>query len=400
MISVVIPTVHRRELLQRAVEGALRQCVPFAAEIIVVDNSSEGQQKWIVDATAEFRSVAVSPTLRYVHEPRRGLTNARNRGVSEAKGELIVFLDDDERPLASDWLANLIDAATRSGADAIFGSVIPEYDIAPPRFSIFITELYSRDVPRPGLADITDLVSMLGTGNSCFRRQSCFGDRQAPFSVEFNSTGGEDVDLLFRLRRAGKRFAWAANAAVYEYVPLEKLDKSNLAERRFRQGQQRAYLQISSHPRRYDALLFWMAVGTIQVTYHYVAGRLAELFGREEQSEQHKIQIWGGLGKILWQAKHRRNHYSPQDRGGGPPRKLRLRAHRTTTMAASPYAIVRSDHSRLQFDDTRSIRRLGRPQGEFICCEQLWRLMLPNQFRFDPVKTKSPHASAQFRVIE
>ena len=312
LISVVIPTVERRELLVRAVQSVCQQRLRSgSAEIIVIDNSPDGRQRQIVESVVQPSDSRI--TVRCVHEPKRGLVFARNRGVAEAKGDFVVFLDDDEYPADPDWLTNLVDAAAQSGVDAAFGPVVPEFEVEPARISAFIMSVYSRDTRRADHTDVTDLTTDLGTGNSCFRRQTCFDSLGKPFTYEFNSTGGEDVDFLFRLRRGGKRFAWAATAAVYEFVSRERLSPTYLSDRRFRQGQQHAYLQISSHPRRYDALFFWMAVGVLQTVYHFTAKWIARLCGMDECADLHGIQIWGGLGKILWQAKHRRSHYGPQE---------------------------------------------------------------------------------------
>lgn len=308
LIDVVIPTVDRNELLVGAVQGALRQEVPFAeVRIIVVDNSAAGSQCAIVQPLAPAPDGRVE--LRCVHEPRPGLAYARNKGIAASEGDFVVFLDDDENPLTRDWLARLVSAAIEEKADAAFGPVVAQFETPPQHYADFVTNLYSRDTGRVYGADVTKLVATLGTGNSCFRRATCFGQADEPFDHRFDKTGGEDIDLLHRLHDRGRRFVWAAGAAVGEFVPRARLERGYLSDRRFRQGQQRSYLQIAAAPRRYDALLFWMAVGAAQTLYHASAGSIARLFGRDDTAERHAIQYWGGVGKVLWQARHREEHY-------------------------------------------------------------------------------------------
>ncbi|MEI9995398.1 MAG: glycosyltransferase [Rhizomicrobium sp.] len=310
-VDVVIPTVDRDRLLVEAIQSGLRQKVPFGGvEIIVVDNSPDGSQRQIVEGLAS--DAAANVRLRCIHEPRPGLAFARNRGVLESNGDFIVFLDDDEVAARDDWLAKLVCALVQTEADVAFGPVVPQFENPPARFKDFATSLYSRQVHRPDGATITDLAALLGTGNSCFRRATCFDGGDEPFRHAFDKTGGEDIDLLYRLRRRGKRFVWAADAPVAEFVPGARLERRYLSDRRFRQGQQRAYLQISAAPRRYDALLFWMAAGVAQAAYHASAGLIAGLLGRSESAERHRIQYWGGVGKVLWQARHRRESYGTQ----------------------------------------------------------------------------------------
>ncbi len=314
LIDVVIPTVDRDELLRRAIQGVRNQDLSkVTARIIVIDNSPDGRQRAVVDTLDNATASTIE--IRYVHEPRPGLAYARNRGVAESDGDFVVFLDDDECPVERTWLSNLAAAAVKTGADAAFGAVIPQFETAPARFAGFVTSLYTRQMARPGLSDITGSVSSLGTGNSCFRRRSCFPPGEEPFRHMFDKTGGEDVDLLYRLQSRGKRFAWAADAGVREFVPQSRLSAKYLSDRRFRQGQQRAYLQIASPPRRYDALLFWMAAGAMQAAYHGLAKLLSRLLGMEEAAARHGVQYWGGVGKILWQSGYRRDQYGMQKDG-------------------------------------------------------------------------------------
>jgi len=87
-ISVIIPTYNRQEFLVRAIESVLGQtCADF--ELIVVDDGS-------TDDTA--RCVAgYGGQVRYVYQENRGPAAARNTGIRAAEGELLAFLDSDDR---------------------------------------------------------------------------------------------------------------------------------------------------------------------------------------------------------------------------------------------------------------------------------------------------------------
>ena len=93
VFSVIIPTCNRADLIGLAIESVLRQRddgMPF--EIIVVDNNSH-------DATAavvhRYIETAGDWQVRYLFEPRQGVSYARNLGIDHARADLIVFLDDD-----------------------------------------------------------------------------------------------------------------------------------------------------------------------------------------------------------------------------------------------------------------------------------------------------------------
>ena len=86
-VSVIIPTYNRKNLLKRALHSASGQTfVPH--EIIVVDDgSSDGTKDWVLE---KF------PCVRYISQDNSGVSSARNRGIREAKGSWIAFLDSDD----------------------------------------------------------------------------------------------------------------------------------------------------------------------------------------------------------------------------------------------------------------------------------------------------------------
>lgn len=87
-ISVIIPTYNREDLLGKALESVLAQTLP-AAEIIVVDDGSS-------DGTAELAG-GYGNRVRYIRQENRGPAAARNRGIGAAGGDLLAFLDSDDR---------------------------------------------------------------------------------------------------------------------------------------------------------------------------------------------------------------------------------------------------------------------------------------------------------------
>ncbi len=89
-LSVIIPTHNRRALLERALTSVLAQTVP-AKEVIVVDDGSSD------DTGAAVR--ARFPGVRYLWQPNRGVSAARNRGIATARSEWLAFLDSDD-----EWL--------------------------------------------------------------------------------------------------------------------------------------------------------------------------------------------------------------------------------------------------------------------------------------------------------
>ena len=291
LVSILIPTFNRNDLLVEAVRSCLAQegVDPGDFEVIVIDNSPEARAREVIaDQFAQ-------PQVRYVHEPRPGVSHARNTGVAEAKGEFVAFLDDDEKA-PPHWLSALL-AHTRQGALAVVGPV-NEYvderfkDIHDPS-SISIVQ---RDLDLPDGGDASDLYHYLGTGNSLFSREVCF-DTDEPFALEFNE-GGEDIHFLSRLRERGIKLIWAANAGVDEYVPASRLTVKYQAERKFRAGQGRTRVELKRPGIGIFLAVFWMAVGVVQMLLYslcYVASLVTF-----SPSRKYLVKIAGGAGKVLF----------------------------------------------------------------------------------------------------
>src|SRR5216684_2749892 len=115
-VSAVIPAFNRRELLPRAINSALAQTVPVD-EILVVDDGS-------TDGSADFVQAQYRDSVRVVRQANTGVAGARRRGIQEARGEWIAFLDSDDE-WTPDRNRELLQAAEHVPADVawIFGDL-------------------------------------------------------------------------------------------------------------------------------------------------------------------------------------------------------------------------------------------------------------------------------------
>ena len=89
LVSVVIPSYNHAHFLGEAISSVLAQEYPRIEVVVVNDGSS--------DDTAQI--AARFPEVRYIEQPNRGLAAARNAGLAVCTGELVVFLDADDRLL-------------------------------------------------------------------------------------------------------------------------------------------------------------------------------------------------------------------------------------------------------------------------------------------------------------
>jgi glycosyltransferase involved in cell wall biosynthesis len=89
VVSVVIPTFNHRDTIGATLDSVFAQTFR-EFEVVVVDDGS-------IDGTAELlRPLAEQGRIRYVRQENAGQSAARNRGLHEAQGEFIAFLDDDD----------------------------------------------------------------------------------------------------------------------------------------------------------------------------------------------------------------------------------------------------------------------------------------------------------------
>ncbi|MFC2061357.1 glycosyltransferase family 2 protein [Elusimicrobiota bacterium] len=86
--SVIIPSYNRKLFLGKAVETVLSQSYA-EFEIIIIDDGS-------TDGTKELLEKYEDERIRYIYQDNRGVSSARNRGLKEAQGEYIAFLDSDD----------------------------------------------------------------------------------------------------------------------------------------------------------------------------------------------------------------------------------------------------------------------------------------------------------------
>jgi len=290
-VSIVVPTQRRPEGLRTAVNSIFRQrVVNFATmDLVVVDND---QTSSALQLALELAGAAPLP-LTYVHEPQSGVATARNSGLRAAKGAFIAFLDDDEEA-PPDWLATLMAVQSRFDADVVFGPVRARAHGAPASRRSYLERFFSREGPaQTGIID-----HYYGCGDSLVRR-AALPDPIAPFQTMRNRTGGED-DLLFsKMKRARRRFAWAAEAFVWEDPAPERLSLAYTIPRAFAYGQgPTSACAIASPPDRLGVAK-WMAIGMLQSIVYGPLALFKWLTLRHDRAEA-LDRAARGLGKVLW----------------------------------------------------------------------------------------------------
>jgi glycosyltransferase involved in cell wall biosynthesis len=144
-LSVIICTHNpRADYLSRTLEALRYQTLPFADwEFLLIDN---GSSEWL----ASHVDLSWHPGGRHIREEELGLTLARLRGIAEAKGDLLIFVDDDN-VLQRDYLETALRISlTHPHLGAFGGSIEAEFEVEPdPRFESLLPSLAVRRVTEP-----------------------------------------------------------------------------------------------------------------------------------------------------------------------------------------------------------------------------------------------------------
>lgn len=205
-LSVAIATRDRPDALERCL-ASLARGRARPAEVVVVDQS---------DGPATERVVAAAATTfptRYVRHPHGGLAGAQNRAFVEAREEVVAVLDDDCEA-DEEWLSRLATVFAAPDAPAVVaGQVLPLGSPAPGIYAVSSrTSTVRRDFH--GKAAPWDV----GSGNNFALRRTLFLDvggcdeRLGPGSP---GRGGLDMDLFYRLLRAGAHVRYEPSVRVY-----------------------------------------------------------------------------------------------------------------------------------------------------------------------------------------
>jgi succinoglycan biosynthesis protein ExoM len=192
-----------------------------------VDNDGNGADG--IRVCEQFRNYRWS--LEAVAENRKGISFARNRAISRALElgvDTIVFVDDDETPEPG-WLNALLQMQRRSGAEAVAGPVVPEFEEEPPEWAV-----KGRFFERPRREDGAS-ISFSGAGNLLLSAQ-LFTNYGLSFDLRYGLTGGEDTLLCLQMQQKGARLVWADTAVVREWIPPARVDARYILRRAFGAG--------------------------------------------------------------------------------------------------------------------------------------------------------------------
>lgn len=218
-VTVAIPTYNRADFLRQTLAGIGEQQFPREHfEVLVIDNNSTDHTRAVVEEFASGR-----PAPRYVVEKQQGLDYGRNRAIAEARGEIIVFADDDIL-VQPDWLAQMavpLMADHEGKIGAVGGEVIPVF---PDGLPDWVREWHAPLAFRPDAGPLPPRHSPMGA-NLAFPKW--IFEKLGPFHTALDRAAGNyfsggDSEMIRRVREAGYEVWFAPAAAVKHQMPASR----------------------------------------------------------------------------------------------------------------------------------------------------------------------------------
>jgi glycosyltransferase involved in cell wall biosynthesis len=209
-------------LLQAQVASCDHAPAGVRAGVLVVDNDPAGSA---ADVVAGLGLASV----RYVHEPVPGIAAARNRALDEAAGaRLLLFIDDDERPVDG-WLGLLLAAHARAGGCGVAGPVVSRFAVPLDPWVEAGAFFRRRRMPTGsaiGVAATNNLLLDLAAVRRAGLR----------FDTSLGLVGGSDTLFTRALVAAAGPLTWCDEAIVTDVVPAGRCTRRWVVRRQLRSG--------------------------------------------------------------------------------------------------------------------------------------------------------------------
>jgi glucosyl-dolichyl phosphate glucuronosyltransferase len=242
LVSIIVCTykLDNYDNLTAAIDSLLAQSYPAKEILVVVDGNQALQKKVLSD-------YGTKPAVRSILlKENRGVSEARNAGIKDSKGDILVFMDDDA-VAAEDWLDHLLNTYREFDALSVGGKILPVWPERRPDY--FPEELdWLVGATNDGFAEdnVTKVRNTFGP-NMSFKREVF--QKVGLFNKVFGFIGhsyvqAEEPELALRMKRKfGKEVMYNPKAVVYHKITPLKLKVVVLLKRSFFQGYSKALLR-------------------------------------------------------------------------------------------------------------------------------------------------------------
>lgn len=252
-ITVIIPTFNRAKYLSGSVDSIIQQKFsPEQFEILIIDNGSTDKTKEVSEAAI---SACPDYNIRYFYEPVPGLLSGRHRGALEAKGDILVFIDDDIQADPG-WLMAIHEAFKEPDVHLVGGKNLPNYEAEPPSWLKYMwspTPYGGKECGYLSLLDMGGDVKEIDPNyvwglNFSIRKKTFFElGGFSPDNIPKNLQrfqGDGETGLTLKIKEKGYKAIYQPRALIYHAVPLERMTIPYFENRMFYQGVADSFTEI------------------------------------------------------------------------------------------------------------------------------------------------------------
>jgi glycosyltransferase involved in cell wall biosynthesis len=237
-VSIIISTYTKKRVGQviDCIKAIKKQSFSDKEIILVLDPDKDLIEAYKIHVPAEVKIVVSSGY---------GLSNARNAGIENGEGEIMVFIDDDALP-ADKWLENLVKNYEDSSVVGVGGFIMPIWQRYRPKW--FPEELYwligcsYKGLPRHKTVIRNPIGCNMSFRKNVFKRAGVFDSNIGRFGKKLLS--GEEPELSFRIRKKmpGSKIIYDPSAVVYHRIDDSRNSFRYLLERSFYEGLSKALI--------------------------------------------------------------------------------------------------------------------------------------------------------------
>ena len=232
-ISVIVTTHNRASILRESLDvlGQIKIPTDWQAQLILVDNASTD------DTAAVMRSARFSNLKpEYLYEPTKGKSNALNTALRCARGDFILFTDDDVS-VSENWVEEIVKAFEQNQVDAVVGKIMLAEEVARPWLSPL--QKWWLAAPDYQLDETAELIGAnMGIRRSVLERVPGFDPELGPGALGL----GEETLFSKQLVEAGFKIKYAPNAVVVHRPGELRLRRGDWLNTARKKGRQAAYV--------------------------------------------------------------------------------------------------------------------------------------------------------------
>ena len=227
MLSIIICTYNREKYISALLESIAKNDYPTTNyEIVLVDNNCTDNTRGVCE---QFAAAHKEVAFRYVKEPEQGLSAARNKGIKEAQGDIIIYVDDDAL-VEADYIRIYAEHfAANPDTMAAGGPIEPLYETQEPSWmSPYTKALLTawmnygdkvREYPKGRYP---------GGGNAAYRKRVF--DKVGLFNTELGRKGylllaSEEKDIFDKMKALGMKVLYLPTPVLHHCIPQAKLEK-------------------------------------------------------------------------------------------------------------------------------------------------------------------------------